>query len=249
MVRLTSIIIGISLLFSCTQENKHAGQKLSVLLKDSTHIFSGISDFNINGEVEGCKLNIEYTSVSEEDFFTAIERSSEQVKYYSRKDKVNEGVGCSQYSRIDSLLEINIRDKKVSFFDLEESELHSARSYFLQSIIGSHYIIKRIQFEDGETMFLNSKSGDIDFRIPLINVFSNDSLLFVSDSRLITFGQNPTISLMQIRNNKLDTLLHAETNWFTHFAFFDKQEASIYYIHEKSEDNRIVSTYGKINIE
>lgn len=255
MKRFIIYIISVTCFFSCKHiDNSIDSNKVyesSQFLKDSTRIFSNITDLNINGKVNGNTANIKYYSITKDEFFNALEKNFEQIKYFSRKHKINEGFGSKTYNRKDSILNIEVENECISLIDLKESQLNRARNFFFQSKIGGYYIVKRIQFEDGETMFINSKSGNIDLSIPTINVFtkSRDSLIFISDSRMIAVGNEPTISLIRIRNSKLDTLLHSNTNWFTSFAFFDNNVASIYYIHEKYEQNDIGSTYARMDIE
>lgn len=248
-------IIGIAcFLAACQQVDNTPVDKGSVellqFMKDSAKVFSSIIDMKISGEIKKDDISIKYYSVSEDEFISAFERNSKQIKYFSRKLKVNEGVDNEDSKRIGSLLCFGKDTNNIFLFDLSENKFHSARNFFFDSKIGNYYVIKRIQFEDAETLILNAETNEVELYIPYINVYTHpkDSILFLSDSWRVTLQDEFNISIIKLSMDGIDTLLHSNTNWFSRFSFFDNTSHSIYYIHSIYKGNKIVSVYAKMDI-
>lgn len=249
IIYLLTIVCFLSCKHDLENDSNRTAKELLQVLKDSTHIFSNITDLEISGEIKGDITTIKYYSISTDEFLSALENNIEQISYFSRSKKINEGIGYNSYSRHDSVLSIITGKGQIEYVDLKESENNRARNFFFQSKTGDYYVVKKIQFEDGVTYFLNSKSGNVDLDILTINVFTNDSLVFIcSDSRIYSMAGEANISLLNAKNNKLDTILLSNTDWYTSFAFFDSKKPSMYYIHEKYKEDSLVSTYARMDI-
>lgn len=220
------------------------------LFRDSLKIFSGVSDIRVSGEEKSSYAKIKYHSISEKEFISAFNKNAKQIKSFSFRHKINEGIDNIVSFRDDSVLSVVNNGVNVAFTDIEESKYHRARRFFFDCKIGSYFIVKKTQFEDQETLLLNSITGKVDLNIPTINVFTNirDSFIFVSDSRYISAEDETPICLIKINDTRIDTLLHSSTKWFSPFAFFDKDESTMYYIHKFYKENNVVSTYAKMDI-
>ncbi len=134
--------------------------------------------------------------------------------------------------------------------DIAENNQHRARNFFLENKIGDFYIIKRIQFEDAETIFYNSGKGEEELFVNGLSICANskDSLVLQSKYQpILPNNTNKQICLFKINSRKIDTLQCFNTDWFSSFSFFDKNDSSIYYIHSFYKNNNLVETYAKMN--
>jgi hypothetical protein len=226
--------------------------KLIRLLKDSTYLFNNLKDIEIKGEIENENFFTNFHSISETDFFDAFNRNRNKIRFFARNIKINEPIDYIGVQRNDSVLLFENDSKRISFIDLKEDTIHRARFYFLDEKIGSYWILKKIQFEDEETLLVNSISGEISYSFPTINIFCdrNDSLLLISDSRKIDLGMNEaTINILKLSNSEIDTLITSTTSWWTNFAFFDIQDKAYYFILNRNDNNQVISVYSKLSLE
>lgn len=219
------------------------------ILKDSINLFQDVVEENINGEIEGINVSIHFYSIPEKEFLSAIKRNRINVRYFNINNKVNEYLGNNIGARNKSFLSIGGKFGYLYLVDLKENKFHMARNFFLENKIGDFFILKRIQFEDAETIFWNSKTGNEELVLDGISVSTSkkDSLIFYSSTfKVIPEDTNP-ICLLKIREEGIDTLFYKETDWFTNFSFFDERDSSIYYIHKFYQDYKIKSIYAKMD--
>ncbi len=219
-------------------------------LKDSTTILSSISDTVINGKLKGSSVNAYFYSIPEEEFFAAINRNKNHIRYFNRNIKLNEYTENGIIYRTDSILKIEGEYGNMRLVDANENENHRDVRFFLEGRVGAYYLIKRIQFEDAETIFWNSKTGKINLNLFGLSVCSNpkDSLVFYSNTFKVVPEEMTSVCLMKIHYSRVDTLLCVDTDWFTSFSFFDKKDSSIYYIHRFFDENKLKSIYAKMNL-
>lgn len=240
---------------SCTRKNeKDIGEtKLNdlSLLIDSVNIFGNVEEVNIQGQLQGTKAEIKFNSVSKDDFFVALKANKENVRHFSRTIKFNENVDCNIGNRNETTLKVGDKENFIYLVDLKENKKHYARNFFLENRVGHYYVVKRIQFEDAETILWNSKTGEVDVFIFGTSVCTNsrDSLLFYSSTFMVTPEDVNPICLMKVKPDRIDTLLHVDTEWFTNFSFFHNKDSSIYYIHNYYEDYKLKSTFAKIDLK
>ncbi len=249
MKRIIIYFLGYLFLTSCSYNIDKNDINLSKFLLDSTQVFSNITDLKIDEEIYGkYGTSIKHYSISKDEFFAALDKNAEQISFFSHQHKINEGLDSKALNRKDSILSIKVNGEQITFIDINESKVNKERDYFLHGKIDNFYVVKSIQFEDGITQFINKETGLSELSIPTLNIFFNDSLMFVSDSRLFFHGGEVTVSLLSVKNNSIDTLLLTNTDWYTSFAFFDSKKPSMYYIHEKYKEDSLVSTYARMDI-
>jgi len=226
------------------------GTAILQCLKDSTTLLDNITNLHISDEIKKDSLNLRLLSVTKDEFMNALVRNSKHVKYFTRNYKINEGVDNETIKRINSMLCVGNEPNNIFLFDLKKNKYHNARNFFFDSKIGNYYIIKRFQFEDAETIILNSVTNEVELYIPTINVTTciKDSLLFISDSRMITSQDEFSISIVKLSRCGIDTLFQSYTNWYSSFSFFDSDCSSIYYIHNTYLNNKIESGYAKMKL-
>lgn len=248
------IIVSLACLFfiSCNLKNGVGikdDENLLMYVKDSTDIFYNIGEIRVSGEIESATARIKYYSISEDEFLNAFEKNRKNIRVFSLKHRENEFLDSVTIVRKDSTL--NIGNLNKTYVDFGGSNNKRDSRYFLNSKVGDYFVLKRIQFEDDETLFLNANTGNVDLILPTINVFTKtkDSLVFVSDARSLLVGDEASSCLMEIHHNRVDTIVYENTNWFTSFAFFDENESFIYYIHNYYSDNDIVATFARMEIE
>lgn len=236
------------------QDTVHNSQRDSLLeyLQDSTFVFNNITEMNINGENRDSIVYFKYYSITASEFFDALKRNIENIRYFSREHKINEGLNTSFSLREGNALKLSIgaNNEFITLFDMKANRFTTARNFYFHSKIAHYYIIQRIQFEDAETIFLNARTGNADLYIPGLNVFTDvdDSLVFYSDSRKITPADKTPICLFKINDYGIDTLFCLQTEWEATFGFFDKtKNTSLYFIYEITKDNKIYSIYAKVN--
>ncbi|MFV0290985.1 MAG: hypothetical protein ACK5IJ_08870 [Mangrovibacterium sp.] len=204
---------------------------------------------DISGDLKSNRVNIHYESIQEEEFLIAMKRNVDHIRCFTARLKLNESPAGA---RVNSALTIGESPNYICLFDLPHNRFHRARNFFLEDRIGDFYIIKRIQFEDDETIFWNSVTGETALYLIGTSVVSRpqDSLVFYSSTFRVTPEDYNPITLMKIHENKIDTLLDVNTNWTAHFSFFDKEHPIIYYIHSYYDENYdIIATYAKMEFK
>jgi hypothetical protein len=251
---LITLLLMLTILVSCNRSAKRVFNDVDFdllsFLKDSTTILSNITDTVINGKLKGNSVNAYFHSISDEEFFAAINRNKNHIRYFNRSIKLNEFTENGIIYRTDSILKIEGEYDNMCLVDADKNENHRDVRFFLEGRVGAYYIIKRIQFEDAETVFWNSKTGKEDLNLFGLSVCSNpkDSLVFYSNTFKVVPEEKTSVCLMKIHYGRIDTLLHADTDWFTSFSFFDKKDSSIYYIHRFYDENNLKSIYAKMNL-
>lgn len=236
---------------SCTSPqvvNEKSDNRLSYLI-DSTSLFKNVSYVDISGDFKNSNIEVHFQSIQEQEFLAAMELNIENIRCFTPKLKLNESIAGT---RISSILSIGSSTNYIYLSDLSKDRFHRARNFFLEDRIGDYYIVKRIQFEDAETIFWNSETGEVDLYLLGTSVCSRsqDSLVFYSSTFRVTLEDYNPIVLMRISDNEIDTLLNVDTNWTTYFSFFDKKDSIIYYIHSYYDENYdVISTYAKMEFE
>ena len=245
------IIISFSII-SCKDSQKHytTSDRLINFLQDSTTLFSNIEQIIINGEIESSKVRLKFYSVSEKEFMLALRDNEKNVRFFTKKNKFNENLLLPEGNRVDSVLRIGNNKEYIYLVDLRDRKNFRARNFFLEDKIGNFFIIKRIQFEDSETIFWNNETKEEELYLSGISVCTNskDLLVFYSSTFKVTPEDKNPVCLFSLKHNKVDTLLCINTDWFTHFSFFDMKDSSIYYIHSYYDDDILKSTYAKMDI-
>lgn len=237
--------------FSCSDgRNERAEARTNQLWQyiiDSTCILSHLEHMEINDSVEGVK----YYSVSKESFFESFKRNYRDIRVFDKKSNFNENLENELVSRDKYSLKIKTKNGYKEFRDVKEDSINRRRSFFYYEMLGNYHIIKTFHFEDASTFVLNGNTGTVDLTIPTLNVFmlKEDSLLFISDSWNTVVSNKASNYFIHIGNNKIDTIVNMNTNWFTNFAFFDNAEKSIYFIYEFYDQNKIHSCYAKMEYE
>lgn len=248
----TMLFIGLMIIVSCQNYSKKGIKdtdfNLLSFLKDSTSILSNVSNIAIDGSLKENSTNVCFYSVPEEEFFSAIDRNKDHIRYFNRHIKLNEYTDNEIVSINDSIIKIEGKYKNIRLVDIEENVDHRARKFFLEDKIGSYYVIKQIQFEDAETRFWNSKTGIYDLILIGLSacISAKDSLIFYSNTFKVMPEEETAVCLMKVLPDKIDTLLCKNVDWFTGFSFFDKEDSSIYYIHSFYEGGKLKSTYAKM---
>ena len=253
MKKIAMVFWGCLLFFvSCdksSQKNAERDADFLALLKDSTNVFRNIQEIEVNGELYDSNIILHFYSIPEEVFFTAVNRNNEHIRYFNRNIKLNEKREIGLGARDGAVLKIGCEHNYVYLVDILENRRHRARNFYFEDRIGLYYIIKRIQFEDAETVFWNSVTGEEDLYLLGTSVYTNtkDSLIFYSNTLKVTLEDKNPVCLLKVNPSSIDTLLCVDTEWFTEFAFFDKEESSIYYIHCFYEDYVLKSTYARLD--
>lgn len=237
-------------LLSCSKQKSnqtHENINLYSILNDSLDFFHDVHEKSIQGEIIGEKVKIKYYSISKESFFNAIQRNTNNIRLFNKHTKLNEDIKNANRKGFD--LDIAGKFGHICLLDLDENAFHRARNFFLENKIGDYYIVKRIQFEDAETVFLNSKTGEEYLFLDGISVSTStkDSLVFYSNVFKVMPEDSNPICLMKIQGMDIDTLCCKNTDWFTNFSFFDERDSSIYYIHNCYEGYDLKSTYAKMD--
>ena len=236
------------LLVSCSnprQEKANSGVELLSYLEDKTEILS-FEESEVNGKLENENVVINYHSVSKNDFISAIKRNEESIRFFRRDIKINE-YESSLSQRYNQYLRLQGDVDHLYLVDIEESSVHRARNFFLEGEVGGYYVIKRIQFEDAETILYNLDNGKEVIFINGISASISDSLLVYTGVLYSDFQQmSSPFTLLKINDSKIDTVIHSYVNWCTNFSFFDKSDSSIYYIHHQFNNDNLESTYAKM---
>ena len=137
-------------------------------------------------------------------------------------------------------------------YEFVDSKVEDKR-YFLENKINNYFIIKTTQFEDAETIFLNSETGKQEFCFLGISSYTDakNSLMFYSSPMRSVIDDPALICIFKIETNKIDTLLYQKTEWYPKYAFFDKDSSWIFYIHSfyDSASYKLKSTFAKIELE
>ncbi len=101
------LLLAVLIIISCKEQSlKNVSNKTEILtlLKDSLKVFKNVKELNIEGVLKGEKINIQYHSISEKEFYTAIEKNKNKIRYFNRKNKINEYRIEAKLYRKDSLL-------------------------------------------------------------------------------------------------------------------------------------------------
>ena len=249
------LFLGLTIFVSC---NDHPKKTLIVndfdmasFIKDSTTILSDITDTVIDGNLEGSKMNAHFYTIPEKEFVLAINRNKNHIRYFNRHIKLNEYNENGVIYRNDSVLKIKGKYNNAHFVDVKEDKNHRATKFFIEGRVGAYYLVKRIQFEDAETVFWNSETGKDDLHLRGLSVCVNpkDSLIFYSNTSRVVPEEKNSICLMKVHPYEVDTLLCVNTDWATNFSFFDNEDSSIYYVHTFYDANKLESAYAKIDLK
>lgn len=226
-----------------TDEN---AMKLWQYLNDSTFILSGLKELEIHDSI----LGFNYYSISKESFLEAFKRNYTTIRLFDKKTYLNEYLEKDLAIRTGKTLRIKTKNGFKDFKNIKEDSLNREKKFFHYNVIGDYHLIKKFHFEDAMTLILNAKTDSIELILPTLNVFysNEDSLLYVSDSRLTVIGNKTLNHFIRLDNNRLDTIASFATNWFTNFAFFDKSNKSMYFILEIYDQNEISSCFAKMEI-
>lgn len=170
------------------------------ILTDSLTIFNGVKEENIEGIVNGVNGSLKYHSIPKAIFFKALKKNIHNVRYFSRHIKLNENLSLGK--RTGSYLDVNGNFGHIYLVDLKENTTHRARNFFLENKLGSYYIVKRIQFEDLETVIWNSEDGKEEIFLNGISVSTKekDSLVFSSNSSGLLPGTVNPVFILKMRN-------------------------------------------------
>jgi len=201
-----------------------------------------------SGKIENNGIHLKYYSISQEEFFSALERNKSTIRYFDREKKINE---FKTLLRNGPLLKLTNCSEHIYLVDIQNDSNQKARNFFLEGMIGGFYIIKRNQFETFETILVNKKTLKEELYLRGVSASINlkDSLMLYSDPFYVIPGDNHRILLLGLSNNKIDTLLYAQIPWFTEFSFFDQLNNEIYYIHSFFENYNEKSTFAKMTYE
>jgi hypothetical protein len=248
------IIVIIANLFTQCRSGSVENAQIDIIdfIEDSTSIFNGVTQFIVNGELQGSKATLKFYSISEDSFRSAIRENVENIRLFNRKYKVNENLGIKNCFRKDSLLVLESANNQIKLIDQKEGFPNRAQSYFLEDKIGAFFVVKWVGFEDAGIMFLNSNTLEVELSLKGLTTYTNrkDSLVFYISPMRDVFIEENDLCLLQLRlDNSMDTLLFAKTRWFPDFAFFDNSNTSLYYIHSFYDNYELKSTYAKMEIE
>lgn len=220
-------------------------------LKDSIHSFRNVEEIEVNGHISNETIDISYYSIPAGDFLSKMRENKEHIRFFNRDIKINENK--SVYGvRFGNALKVGDGINYIYLVDLEMNQYHHARNFFLEGQLGSYYIIKRIQFEDYETIIWNSVTGKEELYLSGVSTIIHpvDSLIFYSRPMVLTLLDNSfQLNLFRINSGKIDILMDTCVEWFTSFAFFDKESNSIYYLHHFLENYELKSTYARMDIK
>lgn len=207
---------------------------------------ANISEFVIYDSIHSEKMNLVINSVSKNEFIQAMRENSANLRLFDKTLKVNEFL---PKNRKDLVLQLGNEIDYIYLADIADSKFFRARNYFYEGRINGYHVVKRIQFEDKETIFVNDTSFNEDFVFNGLSLSLNMSsklFLFCNTFR-ITNDDDYELSIFKIENGILDTLINTETSWFTEFSFFDNKKNTVYYIHSFFEGQELKSTYAKMD--
>lgn len=247
-------VLGLLVLLSACVKNSDRDEivsrnkELLVHLKNSKGVLIDENNMEVSGQFEGDSMLVEYYSVSPGEFYKAAEESEEYIKSFSHEDRFNEVFGDDVYRIEDSLLIVSADGKRTLF----EDDARERSWFFYENKLGNLHVIKSIQFEDAETLFLSSQTGEIEFNLMGIRVATNskERLVFYADVMNVDLKDSTEVSFFRVNSSdSLDTLVTVYTEWFPRFAFF-KNPHQLYYVHSVFDGNRILqSSYAKMEIQ
>lgn len=232
------------------KELTHLNVDVLTFLKDSSNLFKEIEEIELGGQISNANVNMHYYSIPEEEFFLALCENRDNIRFFDNNTKINEK-RINQVNRHENGLRVGDDINYIYLVDLTTNKYHHARNFFLEDWIDPYYIIKRIQFEDSETILWNSKTGEEDLYLLGVTSSTNvNSLVFYSVGMYVTLQDDGfNLSLFRIDSGRIDAIIETYANWYTTFPFFDKTGTSIYYIHHFLENYKVRSTYAKMDIE
>lgn len=242
------LLISISLFFtSCDGEKNRfrlENKELIDHLKSGTYILVEENEIEVNGSFGNDSLLVEYFSVSPQEYYQAFESVGYLQKYFSRKEKINEGFGQNAYRKNDSLILVGNSKNYILTENVRDK-------YFYEGRIGNLHIIRALEFEDVNTYFISSKSGKVVYtkRGASVATYLDEEIVFYSDNFLNELRDSTETSLYQIENDSLINLVTIKSKWSANFAFF-KHPDELYYLHSLYENNSSrKSSYAKMKIK
>lgn len=252
LLMVLSISFGFSVLClglkSCDNDIKE--QKISDFV-DSLTVKFNISEFYNSGNLEVENAIVKFQSVTKDEFYKALEKNKNHIRYFSREKRINEFIDNELIIRSDTMLQIFGNNDVLTFYDTSNTKIQRSEKFFLEGKIGKYFILKRIHFEDSNTFFINSKTLETELSLHGLSVSVHPSLpiIFYCNTLRVTPLDKHQLLIINLQNEQLEIILDIQLDWFTIFSFFDKDEATVYYIHSFFDDYELKSTYSKIEFE
>ncbi|TKG94007.1 hypothetical protein EYV94_14730 [Puteibacter caeruleilacunae] len=246
-------IFSFSFLITCKskpdiQKEIESQENVYAQIVDSIRYISDVeNDFETHGEISNDEVRLNYKTIPKEEFLDALKRNQGHVRLFNRKVKINENLSVGK--RIDETLTVGDSIDYIYLIDLQSNKYHRARNFFLEDKHGPYYIVKRLQFEDAETIIWNSKTNEEELILNGISASFRNSLLFHCNSFRVTPEDKCPVRLFKITETGVDALIEKYVDWSTFFSFFDKNGSSIYYIHVCNRDGEFKSAFARMDYE
>lgn len=249
MRQIAIIISAIITITSCNSTHKininEHDDNVVIIPSDTNKIFKNVQEFSLNSNnIENDSIKITYYSISKKDFFNAMDQNKKNIQVFSKNYKLNEEKAFRKGNQIS----ITNKKDSIQFIDLPLTKQNRPVKYFINGKIGDFFIVKKIEFEDAETYFFDTKNLNLVKKLwGITSSFNNNnSLVFYTNNFFFLPEDKTQLSFIKTDKNKIKYLLNIEVDWFTSFSFFDDKN-NLYYIHSFYDENfEIKSTYAKM---
>ena len=199
----------------------------------------------VEGTLEGEGGVISYSSISKDEFYRRLEQYQKEVRFFSPEDRINEAKSI-HVKRVDSLLSIATNDDSLFFRDNRPERL----KFFYGGQVGDYHLVKKIHFEDSETLLYDRNTGRERLSLYGIGVSAclEDGTLLYTNAMYPQIMDEIRFMLMSINGCEIDTLVNADVDWYPGVAFFGDCK-TVFYMHNEDDSLGVSkSSYAKMEI-
>jgi hypothetical protein len=185
----------------------------------------------IDSVLSNDRVILRYYSITEEEFYEALQSTGYTVGYFTRKHDIGERIGLHS-SRTGDTLRVDLKSDSLL---VNTHDTYNTR-YFYASQVGEYHMVKKLSFEEASTMFLSDECGTKVFEGVAAVPNEEGSLLFSSSNEQEMKWDSTQISLIKLSSCSIDTLISCNPHWFSLYSFFtDNNE--IYLAHTVVNDD------------
>tara|TARA_R110002050_G_scaffold11037_1_gene37569 strand:+ start:26199 stop:26942 length:744 start_codon:yes stop_codon:yes gene_type:complete len=192
---------------------------------------SGQEPKKIYGTLSNNRIIMKYYSISEHEFYNAIENTKHKISFLSSEYYLGERFNTLSKRNGDTL-RLSLKNDSI-LIDTHGS--HPVK-YFYENKVGKFHMVMKFSFEDAKTLFISDNCNNVVSDI--VNVVSNNDgdMIFASSNEQEFTWDSTQVVIARINDCQIDTLINYNPHWFSKFTFFNNKN-EIYLAHTEVENN------------
>lgn len=228
---LSVFILGSLVLFSLLSSCRSNVDNSAVQKMIEEAEWFGQTSLAIDSFLSNDRVILKYYSITEEEFYEALQNTGYTVGYFTRKHDIGERLGLHS-SRTGDTLRVDLKSDSLL---VNTHDPYNTR-YFYVSQVGGYHMVKKLSFEDASTMLLSDECDTKVFEgvAPVPN--EEGSLLFSSSNEQEMKWDSTQVSLVKLNGCSIDTLISCNPHWFSLYSFFT-DDNEIYLAHTVVNDD------------